>query len=318
MTELSVIICTHNPRPQYLRRVLEALRGQTLPKSQWELLLVDNASARPLSVEWDLSWHPGARQILESELGVLYARRRGIRESKADIVVFVDDDNVLDLGYLAEVVRIGREWPQLGVWGSGKTLAEFETEPPQYLSSIVPWLALRDSDKPHWGNIFPCKEATPWGAGLCMRARVAAAYYDLLNRSPLQISSRRGGKILMSGEDIEMAYVACSMSMGMATFPELRMAHLIPRERIADDYLFRIVEGTLTSDYLLAYKWQGILPADPPKILDMLGLLANILIRRGTERRVYLAKRRAARTARQIIKAAPGGLGKWRPPVTSS
>ena len=44
MISISAIICTHNPRPDYLRRVLDALKAQTLPKEQWELLLIDNAS----------------------------------------------------------------------------------------------------------------------------------------------------------------------------------------------------------------------------------------------------------------------------------
>ena len=49
MVHASVIVCTHNPRLIYLRRVLEALRSQTLPLEQWELLLIDNASSELLT-----------------------------------------------------------------------------------------------------------------------------------------------------------------------------------------------------------------------------------------------------------------------------
>jgi glycosyltransferase involved in cell wall biosynthesis len=52
---VSVILCTHNPRPDYLDRVLASLRGQTLPAEQWEFLLVDNASRQPLEEIWDIS-----------------------------------------------------------------------------------------------------------------------------------------------------------------------------------------------------------------------------------------------------------------------
>ena len=38
--KLSVIICTHNPRSDYLRRVLKALSEQTLLKERWEMLLI--------------------------------------------------------------------------------------------------------------------------------------------------------------------------------------------------------------------------------------------------------------------------------------
>src|SRR5450631_1561319 len=113
--EISVIICTHNPRPHYLSRVLAALRSQTLPMEQWELLVIDNASQEPLTADtWDLSWHPRARLIREDELGLAPARMRGMRESLAELLVFVDDDNILDPSYLSEVVRIKHEWAQLG------------------------------------------------------------------------------------------------------------------------------------------------------------------------------------------------------------
>src|SRR4051794_23863795 len=95
MLDASVIICTHNPRSDYFARVLEGLRNQTLPLQRWELLIVDNASPVPLASTWDISWHPTGRHIQESELGLAPARRRGIQETSADLIIFVDDDNVL-------------------------------------------------------------------------------------------------------------------------------------------------------------------------------------------------------------------------------
>ena len=92
--DISVVICSHNPKPAYIDRVLAALKAQTLPLVDWELLLVDNASEPPLAETIDLSWHPRARHILEPELGVVFARFRGLKESQGAISVFVDDDNV--------------------------------------------------------------------------------------------------------------------------------------------------------------------------------------------------------------------------------
>ena len=72
---ISVVICSHNPREDYLRRVLAALKAQTLPKEQWELLLIDNASKEPLAGRW-VFWHPYARIIRENQLGLTPARLR--------------------------------------------------------------------------------------------------------------------------------------------------------------------------------------------------------------------------------------------------
>ncbi len=78
MIAVSAIICTHNPRRDYLKRVLNALQAQTLPKDEWELLIIDNASEQALATDWDLSWHPLPRHIREDELGLTPARLRGI------------------------------------------------------------------------------------------------------------------------------------------------------------------------------------------------------------------------------------------------
>src|SRR5258706_13145188 len=98
--ECSVIICTHNPRADYLKRVLGALKAQTLPKEQWELLLIDNASKESISKLCDLTWHPQARHVREDELGLTAARLRGIAESMGNVLVFIDDDNLLEEDYL--------------------------------------------------------------------------------------------------------------------------------------------------------------------------------------------------------------------------
>ena len=53
---VSVIICTHNPRSDYLERCLAALSDQTLVKDQWELIIVDNASAPEKAPRRALAW----------------------------------------------------------------------------------------------------------------------------------------------------------------------------------------------------------------------------------------------------------------------
>jgi len=67
---ISVIICTHNPRPDYFSRVLAALRQQTLPLSEWELLVIDNQSAEPIAGRLNLTWHPAAQVIREGNPSV--------------------------------------------------------------------------------------------------------------------------------------------------------------------------------------------------------------------------------------------------------
>jgi glycosyltransferase involved in cell wall biosynthesis len=307
MLDASVIICTHNPRSDYFARVLDGLRNQTLPLHKWELLIVDNASQLPLPSSWDISWHPAACHILESKLGLSWARQRGIREASADLFIFVDDDNVLDDTYLAEAVKIKQEWPFLGVWGSGCIRGDFEVEPPEKLRS---WLPVREVTAPRWSNLAgwhsglfgeSCEDAIPWGAGLCVRKEVAMAYIQFCDRTSIQITDRLGHS-LVGGGDTEISFVCCSNGLGVGIFPELKLTHLIPQHRISEDYLVRFAEGTCLSNFLLHYKWQHIIPQSPFSIKALLSVLKTMLLFRGLDRDIRFAWVRALAKAKRIIE----------------
>jgi len=310
MLDASVIICTHNPRSDYFARVLDGLRNQTLPLDKWELLIVDNASRLPLASSWDISWHPTARHILESELGLSWARQRGIQEASADLIIFVDDDNVLDETYLAEAIKIEQKWPSLGVWGSGSIRGDFEVEPPESLRS---WLPVRELTTPRWSNLASCEldalfeskqglaHAIPLGAGLCVRTEVAMAYRQFCDQSSIQITGRQGDS-LSACEDIEISFVCCSNGLGIGIFPELKLTHLIPQHRISEEYFVRFVEGTCLSVFLLQYKWRHIIPQSPFSVKTLLSVLKTILLYRGVDRKMRFAWVRALAKAKRIIE----------------
>jgi hypothetical protein len=216
-------------------------------------------------------------------------------------LVFVDDDNVLESNYLTKALQISQDWPLIGVWGSGWILPEFEIPPPDYLNEFLGELALREINNAQWSNVFPPFDAKPWGAGLCVRSKLAAEYGRLDEKSVIRISDRVGRSVLAAG-DVEIGFVAASLGLGRGLFPELKLKHLIPRERLSEDYFVRIREGWQISDWLLAYKWQGIFPPSPFTVFGVLSILKNALINRGIHRRMYFAGVRAKVKARAIIR----------------
>lgn len=295
----SIILCTHNPRPDYLARVLESLRFQSCPSSEWELLVIDNASDVQLSHIVKLDWHAQARIVREDKLGLSYARQRGMREARSSLLIFADDDNVLDANYVAEAICIGEEWPKLGVWG-GSIKPEFEVGPAAEVIPYLPLLALREVRRPRWTNVETCPDADPWGAGLCVRAGVAAAYVDHFATAGLKIVDRIGQHLSSCG-DTEICYVACRNGLGMGIFPQLKVLHLIPKERLSQEYIVRIAEGVQTSALLLDYKWQGTAIPSLARPAALLRAVFGAIRSRGLARQVHLARLRAARMARTIV-----------------
>jgi glycosyltransferase involved in cell wall biosynthesis len=172
---LSVITCSHNPRVDYLKQIVDALRAQTLDTRRWDYLLIDNASDEPLASRVDLSWHPFARQIREEKLGLTHARLRGIQEAKGEVLVFVDDDNLLDTDYLEQVIKVADAWPILGAFG-GQVRPRFEEPPPDWTRQYWSRLVIREFEDDRWSNIPTAHETMPSGAGLCVRRAVATQY----------------------------------------------------------------------------------------------------------------------------------------------
>jgi glycosyltransferase involved in cell wall biosynthesis len=247
---ISVIICTHNPKSSYLERVLGALNQQTLDFSLWELLLVDNASTQRLSSEIDLNWHPHARHVREEELGLTPARLRGIREAQADILVFVDDDNVLAKDYLEITGKIGEDYPFIGAWG-GQIHPEFEVDPPEWTKPYWGMLAIREFERDSWSNLLHQHITTPCGAGICVRYKVAQRYSNLVNTDKRRITLDRIGESLSSCGDSDLAYTACDLGMGTGQFSALKVTHLIPKARLEKSYLEKLAEEISYSTTIL-------------------------------------------------------------------
>ena len=260
--DVSVILCTHNPRDDYLDRVLIGLRRQTLSFQHWELLLIDNASKEPLADRFDIGWHPNGRHVREDELGLTAARLRGIAESAAELLIFVDDDNILDPDYLEQGLRVAREYPFLGTWG-GQCVPEFEVEPAPELKPYVGYVTLRTTERDFWTNVAgDWSEAYPVGAGLFVRRGVMAEVQRQTTACGLRQSLDRRGQLLLSGGDSDITLTACDMGLGCGVFQALKLTHLIPARRLSADYLVKLCYGNAFSSALL-FTARGKPPTDP-------------------------------------------------------
>jgi glycosyltransferase involved in cell wall biosynthesis len=251
---LSVIICTHNPRWDYMQRCISALRDQRLPYNRWELVVVDNRSDAPLADRFILSWHPRAHLVREETLGLTVARLRGIRESTGDLLVFVDDDNVLDVDFLEIAIRTLEERPFLGSW-SGQCRPMFEAPPPEWTHRYWGNLVIREFDKDVWSNLPRLPQSMPCGAGLCVRRVVALHYLDLHESGKRLFQFDRNGKSLLSGGDNDLAACACDIGLGVGLIASLKLTHLISPERLTEDYLARLAEGIHYSSTFLDWEY---------------------------------------------------------------
>src|SRR5690606_33075700 len=252
---LSVIICTHNPREDFLIRVFESLKTQTLKLQSWELLIIDNGSKIPVAASFDSSWHPYGRHIREDKLGLTPARIRGIKASKANSLLFVDDDNCLDRECLEIALNTIRSNSLLGVLGAGRILPEFEEEPLPEVTDFMIMLALRDEVRSYYSNEINWGKAIPYGAGMLIRKAIALDYMASCEGHEFAASLDRSGNTLLSGGDVDMALHACSKQYLAGVIPELKLTHIIPKSRLNTGYLVRLAAGHAFSHYILGRMW---------------------------------------------------------------
>lgn len=248
MTKVSVIICTHNPRPDIFSEVLGALRGQTVPTTEWELLLIDNLSEPPVPSD-AVEWHPHARLIQEKQLGSAQARIRGISEAIGEMLLFTDDDAILAADYIERAVHISKTHPQIGVFG-GNIELRTEIPVPIYFEPHLDILAKRKVTEAAWGRLY-LDAIVPCGAGMVFKQEVAHAYMNRISNIGRRLG-RRGKDDLTSGEDNDLAFTACDLGLGIGLFPELQLTHVIPKERLTKEYMLKLMEGISFSTCILA------------------------------------------------------------------
>src|SRR6266702_4592754 len=97
MVKFSIIICAFNARGR-IRETLEHHCLLDYPTECMEIILVDNSSTDGASDFVNSLWKSlkssvSLRIVSESNLGLNFARKRGIQEAKFDYIVFCDDDN---------------------------------------------------------------------------------------------------------------------------------------------------------------------------------------------------------------------------------
>jgi glycosyltransferase involved in cell wall biosynthesis len=307
---LSVVICTHNPRGDYFRRCVDALRAQSWPHDQWELVVVDNQSNEWVTHRVDLSWHPASRIVREDTLGLTAARLRGIRESRGDLLVFVDDDNVLDPDFLEMAIRAAEDRPFLGSW-SGQCRPAFEEPPPEWTRRYWGNLVIREFDHDAWSNLPRLPETMPCGAGLCVRRSVASRYLDLHQSGKRPFQFDRNGKSLLSGGDNDLAACACDVGLGVGLIASLKLTHLISPARLTEDYLARLAEGIQYSSTLLDSEY-GIHAGRRTVLGRAMDLLRAIRLRQPHGRIMRAAYRGRDRAIQQLTQQPAVGAGEKR------
>ncbi len=232
---LTAIICTYN-RAKYTGALLESIAANDLDKSQYEILLVDNNCTDNTRAvcEAFATAHTDVqfRYVVEYEQGLSAARNKGIKEAKGDIIVYIDDDALVDIGYL----RTYADWfashsDTMACGGPVEPL--YETQEPEWFTPYTKALLTAWCNYGSKPREYP-KGCYPSGGNAAFRKKVFEQV-GLFNTA-----LGRKGNSLMASEEKDIFDKMHALEMQIIYLPGPVLHHIIPQAKLEQDYFDRL------------------------------------------------------------------------------
>jgi GT2 family glycosyltransferase len=117
---VDVVIATRGDRPDMLEEAVRSVVSQDYPGSIVLIVVYDRDEVLPSPVELPESDHRAGRHVYNSSNhGLAQARNRGVAEGSAELVAFLDDDDLWAPGKLTAQVQLLAGQPQAPLVGTG-------------------------------------------------------------------------------------------------------------------------------------------------------------------------------------------------------
>ena len=236
---ISVILCTYN-RQRYIYPVLQSLAQGTLEPQHFEILLIDNNSTDGTRTEYErfASDHPNLtlRYYFEPQQGLSHARNRGIREAKGDLLVYVDDDALVNPEYLATYATFFQTHPEAMAAG-GPIL-------PQYDGCVEPHWMSHYTRQLVTGKLYLGQHERQFSKGTFPGGGNAAYRKEVFDKIGLfNVELGRKGNSLIGAEEKDLFDKMTSLGIHFYYLPTAILYHLIPPRKLTDDYFARLTLG---------------------------------------------------------------------------
>jgi len=127
-TLISVVVPTYNEENS-IGQCLTALKNQTFPQKDYEIIVVDNNSTdRTAQIVREI----GIKVFSEKKQGYVFALRKGCSQAEGEIIAITDADTLVTRDWLEKIYQAFQQNPQV-VYLGGKAIFE----PKNFLSILI-------------------------------------------------------------------------------------------------------------------------------------------------------------------------------------
>jgi len=262
--DATIAICTWN-RKDLLDKTLEQMRQLEIPAgTRWEIVVVNNRCTD--NTDEILAKHTGllpVRRVFEDKQGQSHARNAAAIAAHGELIIWTDDDVLVDPQWLAEMLAAARSRPEYSFFG-GPIEPWFEHDPPLWLldnwPSINGAFAFRDLGTEQFE--FDLKRL-PYGANYAMRTKVQREF-------PYNPKLGRVATGEIRGEETDVLHKLLAAGHRGWWVPTSKVKHFIPAERLTLDYIRRFFHGIGQTEFIRKGSQanrQSITPWERPRTL---------------------------------------------------
>lgn len=252
MKGISLIICCYNSK-EIIEQTLSYVEKQVTTDVSWEVILIDNNStdntSEVVKSYWDFNKNPHLKLFKEEKPGLSNARLRGIKESKYDIISFVDDDNLIPENWVAYIHDIFQK-PEVGVLGC-TSIGKFDYTVPEWYEKHKLSFATGKLYEIDFGNVTYA--GLVYGAGMSMRKEI---FRKLNEKGWEPYLSDRVGKKQSGGGDSELTLASRLLGYQIFYSNQINTEHLIKADRLTWERLKAMTYGFGQADvFVLPYTY---------------------------------------------------------------
>jgi len=305
---VTVAICTYNRAP-YLRQTLAGATRQDYPSDRLEVLVIDNNSTDGTAgvVAEFANARPAPRRILEPRQGLDHARNRAIAEARGDLIVFSDDDILVEPDWITRIAAPFASDPGGRIGAAGGEVI------PVFPDGLPPWIAGWHAPlrfRPDAGPLPP--HQSPMGANLALPRSVLSS----LGNFHTDLDRAAGN--YFSGGDSEMIRRVRAAGLEVWFVPEAAVRHQMPASRTTFRYAARHAFDSARSRVMdrAAQPDAGLylasrLPVNAAKALGLavIALLAAVILRTGDAKKALVRAWRCCGYLYQIPRSLAASEG---------
>lgn len=243
MKSISVVIATHN-RVNYLEKAINSLNNQSLEKSDYEIIVVDNASSDRTRemIEERMLYSANLQYIYEAKRGTNFARNSGLYKALGKYIAFMDDDAIASPQWLERIVHAFETIvPTPGIVG-GKVSPIWETAKPSWITNkLLGALSIVDyAESPTFlENKF------------LFSVNIAFPRQLLEEHGGFDTRLCRKGKNLVTNDEILIAKKIKQAGYKFFYDPTIHVEHIIPGSRLDPKWFIKRADAQGFSDAVM-------------------------------------------------------------------